>query len=580
MKTSAAVLVGILLLGVAPAHADDRHVVSLSTGAAVSGGTKISFYVGLKRPEAKARKAYRAVSNPTSDDYRRFLPRRKVAKKYGASKATIRKARRSVGKYGLKLQPDDTRVFARVYGTARQMKNWTGRAVRREVEVVPGGKITFYYTRTAWPKQRTPGVSEYFFLDVRSRYSRKAAKLSSANPAYDGQRSGTPLDSCLPGDFAKVNKYTYSVNQLRTAYGIDALPTDVGPQTRVAIVAQGGGFSDNAMTAFAGCFGLPQATFDRVSVPGLRGKLPLDPEGDLDTQVVSSVLPAGSRVSVVETSGYDWRDFLTWSTVFGLDHLPDVATTSYGMCEPRQVEYVGLWGLTMTESVLLRLGLAGTAVFASTGDSGSSGCVNQNTGTGSRQRAVSYPSSSPYVTAVGGTRIALDAANQRVEEVVWSGQALDSSDMPAEDVAGAGGRSELFRVPWWQKRVSATSRTVPDVSAHASGLPGWPLITTGDAGQLIVGPSGGTSASAPFVAAGFGVIAAGERAAGRPALGPVQPWLYRLARTSPDALYDVTVGNNDVFGKGCCSARNGYDRASGLGAVRFDRIAQSVPSPG
>ena len=86
---------------------------------------------------------------------------------------------------------------------------------------------------------------------------------------------------------------------------------------------------------FAECFQLPAVSFDRGR-PGLTGICRRGDEGDLDVQVVHSVPPAGSKVSVVQTSSVDMRDFLIWSTAFSPNKLPDVITTSYGSCEPQQ----------------------------------------------------------------------------------------------------------------------------------------------------------------------------------------------------------------------------------------------------
>ena len=70
-----------------------------------------------------------------------------------------------------------------------------------------------------------------------------------------------------------------------------------------------------------------------------------------------------------------------------------------------------------------------------------------------------------------------------------------------------------------------------------------------------------------------------QRAAGRPVLGLANGWLYTLAARNVPAFYDVTRGDNDLDGVGCCSARAGYDAASGLGvpdgAVLQDNLTTS-----
>lgn len=85
-------------------------------------------------------------------------------------------------------------------------------------------------------------------------------------------------------------------------------------------------------------------------------------------------------------------------------------------------------------------------------------------------------------------------------------------------------------------------------------------------------PVNGTSAASPFTASAFGIMAASERAKGRPPLGQIQPLLYLQRQWYPKTFFDIVEGNNDVFHKGCCTAKPGYDKASGLGAPRLYTI--------
>ncbi|MCB1260184.1 MAG: hypothetical protein KDB33_07320, partial [Acidimicrobiales bacterium] len=56
------------------------------------------------------------------------------------------------------------------------------------------------------------------------------------------------------------------------------------------------------------------------------------------------------------------------------------------------------------------------------------------------------------------------------------------------------------------------------------------------------------------------------------------PILYDLHATDADTVFrDITVGNNDVWGRvGCCAAGPGYDLASGLGSLRFAGLARAL----
>jgi hypothetical protein len=58
--------------------------------------------------------------------------------------------------------------------------------------------------------------------------------------------------------------------------------------------------------------------------------------------------------------------------------------------------------------------------------------------------------------------------------------------------------------------------------------------------------------------------------AGRPPLGFLNPWLYQTAASTPDAFFDVTIGNNP---DSCCttgfSCAPGWDAVTGLGTPNY-----------
>ena len=67
--------------------------------------------------------------------------------------------------------------------------------------------------------------------------------------------------------------------------------------------------------------------------------------------------------------------------------------------------------------------------------------------------SVSFPASSPFVTAVGGTNIRLNGANQIIpgDTVVWN-------DGPGQAAAGGGGQSVLFTRPSYQNGFQTSGR--------------------------------------------------------------------------------------------------------------------------
>ncbi|WP_243302156.1 S53 family peptidase [Geothrix oryzisoli] len=100
-----------------------------------------------------------------------------------------------------------------------------------------------------------------------------------------------------------------------------------------------------------------------------------------------------------------------------------------------------------------------------------------------------YPSTSPYVVAVGGTSVATDANGAFTGETGWS--------------SGGGGNSPYEAKPSWQVAVSMTGsgRGVPDISSDADPNTGVAVYDTtsyhGRSGWWVVG---GTSVSSPCMA--------------------------------------------------------------------------------
>jgi tripeptidyl-peptidase-1 len=104
--------------------------------------------------------------------------------------------------------------------------------------------------------------------------------------------------------------------------------------------------------------------------------------------------------------------------------------------------------------------------------------------------------------------------------------------------------------------------------------PGWPVVINSTLETV-----GGTSGSTPFIAAATAVVDGSELQAGRPPVGLANGWFYGAA-SQPSAFFDITQGNNDLAGVGCCQAGVGYDLASGLGVPNWAVLPAALPKPG
>ncbi len=271
----------------------------------------------------------------------------------------------------------------------------------------------------------------------------------------------------------------------------------------------------------------------------------------------------------------------------------------------------------------------GQTLIASAGDAGSTACAfysSSNGTTPAQQQALSvyYPADSPYVTAVGGTQMAagtFDAGSSQywatasnidavgsllsyVPEVVWN-----EGSTSIGIAAGGGGTSVHFPRPAWQSGVpgipSGGYRLLPDVALQSSiENPGFIICSDDPAlankkGQTPncsgglegannqITTAGGTSFAAPIFAGFVAILNGFEHTTGQ---GNINPILYNLASNPTSyaaAFHDIVSGTNAcVPGAANCSAPGqsgysatpGYDEATGLGSVDFNKVLTAWPS--
>jgi subtilase family serine protease len=499
--------------------------------------------------------------------------------RYGASDSDIASIRSSITGLGLAFDLDPTRIFARVSGTADAWKKALGGPLKVTAATSSSPFVT-YQLPSELPGALTPSGSA-FVLGIAQTYD---AAADGSRPSTGARPSSGPSAQATAGTAAAAatlpwpvdegtpysadctapvlaQRYVNTPAQVRTAYGLDELAAP-SKQPVVTVLDLGGGWLSSDLAAAAACFGFAAPTVVQHQGDGVPTAIAnADDETSLDLQTVSAAVP-DARVTLVQTTDGGGSMLDGFARTLDQDPLPDVVSVSYGACAiadradaPAYVKAV--------DAVLQVATLAGVGVYVAAGDSGSTTCGSQVTGP-----SLSYPAVSAFVTAVGGTRITLGAANALKDEVVWNDAVY------GERAAGGGGVSVSVPRPWYQDGVVAGRfREVPDVAALAAIVPGWPVVVSGALTTV-----GGTSGASPFTAAAAALVGAIERSAGRPAIGLGAPWFYRAATTS-GAFRDVTAGSNDLAGVGCCTARAGYDKASGLGSPVWNVLVTTVPKP-
>jgi subtilase family serine protease len=336
---------------------------------------------------------------------------------------------------------------------------------------------------------------------------------------------------------------------IQSAYGLSTAATTYGKGSTIAIVdAQDDPTAEADLNVYRATFGLPACTtangcFKKVNQSGAAAPLPAPDFGwaeeiSLDLDTVSATCP-NCNILLVEANSPQDSDLM--AAVDTAARFPNVVaiSNSYGGSES-----------ATTRDLDSHLVHPGIAITAGAGDWG---------------YGVSWPASSAYVTAVGGTTLTRASNSRGWSETVWSGTGSGCS--ANEPKAG------------WQHDSGCGNRTVADVAAVANpstgvavydSFNGCPtdfvnqllcslLITLGlkpgAAGWLQVG---GTSLGTPLIAGAYGLARSSKvKATDYPA---------RDAYAHTSSLFDVTSGSNGSCGGSyLCTAGAGYDGPTGLG---------------
>jgi subtilase family serine protease len=221
-------------------------------------------------------------------------------------------------------------------------------------------------------------------------------------------------------------------------------------------------------------------------------------------------------------------------TVAALDRVVDenrasIVSDSYG--NPDSLNGPGV--RAEYEQAFLQAAMQGITVLFSTGDFGG---------------VVQYPSSDPWVTAVGGTSAAIDSRNRLMFQAGWESDQYQLSPNgttwanPTAYAGGGGGFSKLFPRPSWQAGVvpsgDARGRAVPDLAMDGNPSTG---MAVGETQRFPNGVRygllrvGGTSLATPLMA-GIEALAV-QSAGGR--LGWINPAIYREARRGARTFTDI-----------------------------------------
>ena len=352
----------------------------------------------------------------------------------------------------------------------------------------------------------------------------------------------------------------YMGNDFRAAYLPDVNLTGAG---QMLGLVQFDGFYDSDIAAYETAAGLPAVPIQTVLLDGYDGA-PSSGTNDgnlevsLDLEMAISMAPGLSNI-IVFTAGPNG---------FQNDILNAMAASN-------QVKQLSCsWGWpggpsTTTDAIFKLIAAQGQSFFNASGDSDAfaPGQLDDPLGSGA-------PSSSPFITQVGGTTLTTSGPGGNwLAETVWNWGGGKGT---------GGGISSYYPIPSWQTNVSmatnggsTTRRNIPDVALTADNV--YVRYGKGKSGTF-----GGTSCATPL----WGALAAlmNQQAAlvGRAPVGFVNPALYALGQSSNylAAFHDINTGNNTSSGSPTnFFAVPGYDLCTGWGTPAGQGLIDALTLP-
>eukprot|EP01041_Mallomonas_annulata_P012195 gene12195-25619_t len=293
-------------------------------------------------------------------------------------------------------------------------------------------------------------------------------------------------------------------------------------------------------------------------------------EANLDVQYILAVAPKTPTTYWYDNTG----NFATWiKTVSSLKKPPLVHSISYGVSE----SYSSVADLmTAFNTEAQKLGLQGVTIIAASGDDGAPSYTASYSNIGCKYNP-SFPASSPYVTAVGGTQGPESFSDE-----------IACSSLTNGAITTGGGFSTLASAQYFQKQVvvdyfkSLPDKYIPTSGYKTTGRPFPDISILAYNYVVVIGGQqysvSGTSASAPVFAGMVSLVNSGRLAAGKSALGWINPAIYKYNGSFAN---DITSGNNKCTRstKICCShgfyASTGWDPVTGFGSVDYEKFCKA-----
>lgn len=469
---------------------------------------------------------------------------------------------------------------------------------------------------------------------VHSRGATTTPRSRAALPPCAPSWGAVNADPGLPRGYSSpepIDVCGYVPGQLRTAYGVDASGLN-GSGVTVAVVDA---YGSSTMLTDANRFA--QAHGDRAFAGNQYQETvtpsqwthtsdgvcqsPGDWAGEeaLDVETVHGMAP-GATVHYFGANSCADQDINATLANIVDTHAADIVSSSFGETMHRLSGNIDPALISQATQVFQYAASEGIGLYFATGDCGDD---SNRTGPGcdpqSARAQTEWPVSSPWVTGVGGTTLALGPnANPLWQASMGDRRSTLSADgknwvpFPGDFYfGGGGGTSEDFQQPAYQqgvvpnalartlgtgKKAAGPMRTLPDAAMDGDLLTAVQVgVTDPGTGQYSEAAVGGTSAAAPMFAATQADGQQARVAGGGKPIGFANPDLYKRATSAtftdvvahpagapadistvldlgPDAQGRRQVRLFELGHDQGLAAASGYDLATGLGSPREEYL--------
>jgi subtilase family serine protease len=537
-----------VLHGHVPVAVSRLHLQPLSK---LSSAKRLNLAIGLPlRNQQALDSLLQQIYDPASPKFRQYLTPEQFTEQFGPTEEDYQKVIAFAKQNGLTVTGTSAnRVLLDVSGSVADTEKAFQVTMRTYQH--PTENRTFY----------APDVEPSVEVDVPVVDIQGLSDFSRPHPKLHRMDAAALANAMPQNGSSPDGSGFYFGNDFRNAYAPGTTLTGAG---QMVGLLEFDGFYSSDIIAYATAAGNGRANIviqtvlldDYNGVP-TTGPNSGNSEVSLDIEMAMAMAPGLAKIAVFEAGPYGSpNDILN---AMAASNTVKNLSSSWGWSGGPS---------TTTDNIFKNMAALGQSFFNASGDSDAFTTGASSTNGVDNTALPNAPSSSPYITQVGGTTLTMNGNGiSYASETVWN-WGYDS--YAGGYVGSSGGISSYYSIPSWQTNVnnmagrggSTSFRNIPDVALTANSI----FIDYGNGSSS--DEYGGTSFAAPLWA-GFNALVNQQAAAnGKPGVGFINPAIYAIAAGSgySSCFNDITTGNNTwPSSPNLFYATNGYDLCTGWG---------------